>query len=490
MRKAVQEVLTGDNIQPRAGIDLRVVSAEAISQKVYCIYRRRPSQALQLPPAGNNPHLHRDLTMKQQTIATEEQLAKLPIGKPAIVENGGLIGLRVKKDLYRHQPRVVFEVKSPGSKRWQRLGKPGVTTLDTAKKMHRQYLDTYQLIGSGDRAAFAVTASTDEMITEWMQQKYGEAVGDWAHAKGHLRAWQIHWSPVIGGKLFRELTYHDVLNAYTQLMQASKKNLSVIRNGFVWLNRTALWAFGKYQISKGDQGDEPLCLPGTATEAGCAHDAEQLPKQQERQNKLQTPQQFSMLYHALPADDDAGIILRLLMLTGSRKMEVADMEWQELGDNYWFIPENTRTKTKKAKFVPLLTPWRELIPAAPADPVAGQKVFETSGHWSELKGERRYISNGILPSRLNYVLARTLKQLKQDYPAFPSVTVHDLRRSFASLATASTGAHINPAVVEQMIGHKPPHKNTLQQDEYRINIHDKAINDGWRQWSEWLLARL
>lgn len=427
--------------------------------------------------------------MKLPIIETQKQVNALPTGKAAPVDNGGLIGLRVKKDVYRGQPRAVYEVKPANSKRWQRLGKPGVTTLDEARAMHAAFIQAEKAGRDGDRAVFALTASTDQIVAEWMCAKYGDAAGSWEHAAGPLRSWQIHWSPVIGGTVFRDLKYHDVLAAYEKLMTAPKKNISAIRSGFVWLNNAALRAFGQYRISQRDQGEEPIRLPKSAAEAGNALDVGKPPKQEKRQTRLNTVEQFRALYHALP-QDNAGTVLRLLLLTGARKMEIADMEWQELGPDKWVIPEGTRTKTGAAKFVPLLPPWTALLPPRPADAAPGQKVFETSGHWSLVNGEWRYISTGILPSRINYVLAKVVKQLQAGDPTFPLLTVHDLRRSFSSLAAGDTGAHINLAVADQMIGHKPPHNGIGQQGVYFVNIHDRSILEGWAQWSEWLVKTL
>ena len=63
-----------------------------------------------------------------------------------------------------------------------------------------------------------------------------------------------------------------------------------------------------------------------------------------------------------------GAIVRLLMLTGQRREEVAGMTWAELSEDLatWTIPA-TRTKNGIPHLVPLSQPARELLHALPSD---------------------------------------------------------------------------------------------------------------------------
>src|SRR5262245_30009023 len=63
-----------------------------------------------------------------------------------------------------------------------------------------------------------------------------------------------------------------------------------------------------------------------------------------------------------------GAIVRLLMLTGQRREEVAGMTWIELSEDFasWTIPA-TRTKNGIPHLVPLSQPARELLHALPSD---------------------------------------------------------------------------------------------------------------------------
>src|SRR5262249_28933669 len=63
-----------------------------------------------------------------------------------------------------------------------------------------------------------------------------------------------------------------------------------------------------------------------------------------------------------------GAIVRLLMLTGQRREEVAGMTWTELSENLttWTIPAS-RTKNGIPHLVPLSQPARELLHSLPTD---------------------------------------------------------------------------------------------------------------------------
>lgn len=61
-----------------------------------------------------------------------------------------------------------------------------------------------------------------------------------------------------------------------------------------------------------------------------------------------------------------GYIVQLLMLTGQRRSEVAQMRWQDinLDDKSWLIPRE-HTKNNRPHLVPLLSPAIEIINAIP-----------------------------------------------------------------------------------------------------------------------------
>jgi integrase len=124
---------------------------------------------------------------------------------------------------------------------------------------------------------------------------------------------------------------------------------------------------------------------------------------------------------------EVGAALKLLLLTGGRLSEVADMGRAELHDDTWHLP-SSRTKNKRPHVVPLSPLVRELIASVP---VKGEFVFSASGvapicGWSGIK-------------------RRLDKAMK-----IPAWRLHDLRRT-AVTGMAELG--IRPDVIELTVNH-------------------------------------
>ena len=117
-----------------------------------------------------------------------------------------------------------------------------------------------------------------------------------------------------------------------------------------------------------------------------------------------------------------GPLLKLLLLTGQRRSEVAEMTWAELTDDTWSLPAS-RTKNARAHTVPLSRQARDLI--ADVHRIAGAGyVFTTNGStpvsgWSKTK------------RRLDAKMLDLARAEKPD-ATIPPWTVHDLRRTVAS----------------------------------------------------------
>lgn len=132
--------------------------------------------------------------------------------------------------------------------------------------------------------------------------------------------------------------------------------------------------------------------------------------------------------------------LKLLLLTGQRRNEVAGMQWEELTQQEeWQLPKE-RTKNKRPHLVPLAAAATALIAHQPR---IGQHVFTTTGRtpisgWSKTK--RR------LHERMQK-LAR--KERGKAFEVKPW-GIHDLRRT-AVTGMAELG--IRPDVIEVVVNH-------------------------------------
>jgi integrase len=125
-------------------------------------------------------------------------------------------------------------------------------------------------------------------------------------------------------------------------------------------------------------------------------------------------------------------LLKLLLLTGCRRTELAGMLWSEIADNTWIIP-GVRTKNRRSHVVPL--PPLACNVLNTIKPIAGAAgfVFTTSGtkpiaSWSKIKHRLDAIMGPAAPWRL-----------------------HDLRRTFV---TGLADLGIRPDVIELAVNHR------------------------------------
>ena len=135
-------------------------------------------------------------------------------------------------------------------------------------------------------------------------------------------------------------------------------------------------------------------------------------------------------------DDDYGTIVKILMLTGQRKGEIAGLRWSEVGNGMITLPAE-RTKNGKPHEVPITPTVGSLLHSrdkAGRDLIFGRGEGPYSG-WSKAKA--------ALDAR-----AGSLKHW----------TLHDLRRT---AATGMAGIGIQPHIIEAVLNHVSGHKGGI-----------------------------
>ena len=135
-----------------------------------------------------------------------------------------------------------------------------------------------------------------------------------------------------------------------------------------------------------------------------------------------------------------GPFLKLLLLTGQRRNEVAGMKWQDidLDKAVWTLPKEA-TKSKRKHTVPLSAPVMALIQSGPK---MGEYVFSTTGK-TPVSG----FSKAKL--RLDTAVSENLAGSGEG-EALPPWRLHDIRRTAAS-GMAEIG--IAPHVIEKVLNH-------------------------------------
>jgi integrase len=132
--------------------------------------------------------------------------------------------------------------------------------------------------------------------------------------------------------------------------------------------------------------------------------------------------------------------IRVLLHTGVRRNELADMIWEEVADNLWTIPGN-RAKTKLPHEVPLTPTVVKLLGPRRRSGF----VFSTDGGQTSFSGF----------SKAKAALDAALVELRQadGRPPMPEWVQHDLRRTARTLLAR---AGVDSDIAEHCLGHLPP----------------------------------
>ena len=138
-----------------------------------------------------------------------------------------------------------------------------------------------------------------------------------------------------------------------------------------------------------------------------------------------------------------GPLYRVLLLTGQRLREVAEMTWQEVDGDTWTLPAS-RSKNGDEHVVPLSP---EVIAILEALPKIGRFIFTTTGK-SPVSGFTRAKARA---DRLMGEAANRDLPAGSDPVVIPAFTIHDLRRT---AATGMAGLRFPPQVVEAVLNHR------------------------------------
>jgi integrase len=171
------------------------------------------------------------------------------------------------------------------------------------------------------------------------------------------------------------------------------------------------------------------------------------PHPEVQRDRVLSEDELRYLLRALKAETGLlGPLVRMLLLTGQRRAEVAGIRWSELrelegADPRWEIPAE-RTKNKRGHVVPLAPAAREVLRGIPR---VGDLVFTTTG-------DTPFSGFGRAKERLD---ARMAEFLDADgLLRMTPWTLHDLRRTMVTLMNErlSVPPHVVEAVVNHMSG--------------------------------------
>jgi integrase len=187
--------------------------------------------------------------------------------------------------------------------------------------------------------------------------------------------------------------------------------------------------------------------------------------------RVLTIAELRAIWQATDDGTNHSAIIRLLMLTGQRKAEIGGLAGAELDrSNALIVLSGQRTKNGRPHELPLsrqafaiLREFPDLGPRCPF--VFGRRGQAPFSGWSQCK------------ARLD---ARIAEQ--QGAPLVPW-HVHDLRRSFATLAAEHE--LIEPHIAEAIMNHMSGHRNGVA-GVYNRAAYREQKRVGLQRWADWL----
>jgi integrase len=172
-------------------------------------------------------------------------------------------------------------------------------------------------------------------------------------------------------------------------------------------------------------------------------------------------------------NDDYGIILKLLLLTGQRREEIGGLRRQEIDlDKAVISLGSERTKNGRPHDIPL----------------SGPAIALLKSHLDQLDPDREYIFGS--GQRGYSAWAKPKKALDQklteaEAPIREHWTLHDARRTFSTVAHEELG--IQPHIVEAVLNHVSGHKSGVA-GRYNKSVYAREKAAALAQWGEFVIA--
>lgn len=166
--------------------------------------------------------------------------------------------------------------------------------------------------------------------------------------------------------------------------------------------------------------------------------------------RVLTDAELALVWQVTAGDHDHDRIVRLLMLTGARREEMAGMGWEEIEGSLWTLPR-ARSKNGLQHEVPLgALALAQLPPKRDGRAqVFGEGKSGFSG-WSRCKDR---LDERILKLLQKAFMERQGREPETDEVACPEWTLHDLRRTLSTwLNENGTEPHVVEAVLNHVSG--------------------------------------
>lgn len=345
---------------PRAKLTKRTVDAAASADKPIFLWDADLSGfGLKVTPAGSKTYLVQYRMGGRGSVTRRYTIGKDSIWTPAAAR--------------AEAERVLREAAT------------GIDPQAASKERER----TEQDLGFG---SYAARFLAEYGKREWRERTY-------TSAESNVRRWLI---PVLGRKSLPSITRRDLAETFDRVPADSP---ALPRNLFALLRKLFNWA-----VERGDLDRSPMdsMKPPAAVEA--------------RDRVLTDEELLCVAAYADKLGAPFGAMIRLLIITGQRRDEVAGMRWAELDHKLleWAIPA-ARAKNGIASTIPLSD-----IVVRELDDLAGGDSWPRTGLVFTTNGKTQVSGFSKVKKRLDAIISRGIGRELQPW------RLHDLRRTFAT----------------------------------------------------------
>jgi integrase len=248
-----------------------------------------------------------------------------------------------------------------------------------------------------------------------------------------------------------------------QLVKISRREIAAVItavsevSGAVTANRvrTSISALYSWSIQNGLAETNPVI--GTAR------------NRERSRERVLAPHELALIWRHLGNGHYADV-MKLLMLTGQRAAEIADLRWSEIHDDTIVLPPE-RTKNGRTHIVPISAPVRAILDAQPhrAD---RDLIFGI--------GQGGFNGWHIRKQKLDSHVAATIGKTLEPW------TVHDIRRS---VVTNMAEIGVPPHIIEAIVNHVSGHKNGVAGIYNRARYQDE-MRSALQRWADYLYERV
>lgn len=283
-----------------------------------------------------------------------------------------------------------------------------------------------------------------------------------AWIKRHEDRWRLHLKKLLGNILARDVTRAHLAAALDAMSRQGIREET--RKALTTLNLMLDYGLTRHIVEQSPARMlKPKDFAATASKP---------------RNCVLTLAELRSLWHALDAATTSAMspitatAIKLLILTGARRSEVAGMRWDEVDFNTgtWMLAAE-RTKNRQAHTIYL-----------------GKFALQLIKELQLLTGQSKFVFNTGLNTdhihvdSLNTALARLRTKLKNnnnEYSIAKFFTIHDLRRTAATMWGEYLKA--KPHIVERMLNHQPLNKLIATYQRATYAVEQKTA---WVTWDE------